>query len=187
MNTIEGVVEIIRVGRNVAIQMADGSWYGAGFDATKLPFKEGNTIRFGYIEKGVYKNIDMKTIEIMDATETNNMSAPAPTASAPRAPAPVRQTIAAGRDDYWKNKEKEDLVKSKEIRYLACLSRATATVDLLIQHGALSLGTATKKKVDTIDAAIADYTSKYYLESAEARQGSFDVVNDEQGKEPQYE
>ena len=82
--------------------------------------------------------------------------------------------VSVGRDDYWKKKEDEDKVKSKEIRYLACLSRATATVDLLISQGALSLGSTAKKKVEVVDGAIEAYTQKYYNASADARNGGLD-------------
>ena len=49
MNTAEGVVETIRAGRGVSASIS-GTWYGAGFDVNKLPFKEGNTIKYVYTE-----------------------------------------------------------------------------------------------------------------------------------------
>ena len=47
MNTAEGVVETIRTGRGVSVSIS-GAWYGAGFDVTKVPFKEGNKIKNFY-------------------------------------------------------------------------------------------------------------------------------------------
>ena len=164
-----GVVKTIRVGRGVSIQLDNNAWYGAGFDAAKLTFVEGNTIQFTLTEKGAYKNIDLKSVEITEAsTATSNMT------PAPSTPAAVKTNVSVGRDDYWKKKEDEDKVKSKEIRYLACLSRATATVDLLISQGALSLGSTAKKKVEVVDGAIEAYTQKYYNASADARNGGLD-------------
>ena len=68
MNTAEGVVETIRTGRGVSVSIS-GAWYGAGFDVNKLPFKEGNTIKFVYTEKGIYKNMDLNSVEVTDASE----------------------------------------------------------------------------------------------------------------------
>ena len=167
MNTAEGVVQTIRSARGVSVLLDSGAWYGAGFDSTKIPFKEGNKIKFAYTEKGIYKNIDLKSVEILDASEVSNMK-----------PQP-KQTIKSGntvtRDEYWSNKEDEDKLRSKEIRYEACLQRAIAMVDLLITSGALTLGANAKKKVEIIDTTVDAYTRKFYDEATEARDGAFDA------------
>tara|TARA_R100001082_G_scaffold78608_2_gene46119 strand:+ start:621 stop:1181 length:561 start_codon:yes stop_codon:yes gene_type:complete len=169
MNTAEGVVETIRAGRGVSASIS-GTWYGAGFDVSKLPFKEGNTIKFVYTEKGIYKNIDLKSVEVIDASENSNMQ--------PQAPSP-KQKVTAGatvtRDSYWSNKEADDKLRSKEIRYEACLQRAIAMVDLLVTSGALTLGANAKKKVEIIDTTVEAYTRKFYDEATEARDGAFDA------------
>jgi hypothetical protein len=186
MNTAEGVVETIRAGRGVSASIS-GTWYGAGFDVTKLPFKEGNTIKFAYTEKGIYKNIDLKSVEVTDASENSNMQ-PQPSAA--------KQKITAGatvtRDVYWSNKEEEDKLRSKEIRYEACLQRAIAMVDLLITSGALTLGANAKKKVEIIDNTVEAYTRKFYEEATDARDGAYDApssddLNKDLGEETSYE
>ena len=169
MNTAEGVVETIRAGRGVSASIS-GTWYGAGFDVTKLPFKEGNTIKFVYTEKGIYKNIDLKSVEVVDASENSNMQ-PKPQEKKAAGPEPT----FVSRDGYWSKKEEEDKFRSKEIRYEACLTRAIAIVDLLITSGALTLGANAKKKVEIIDNTVEAYTRKFYEEATNARDGAFDA------------
>jgi len=185
MNTAEGVVETIRAGRGVSASIS-GTWYGAGFDVNKLPFKEGNTIKFVYTEKGIYKNIDLKSVEVVDASENSNMQ-PQP---APKAKVTAGATVT--RDDYWSNKEAEDKLRSKEIRYEACLQRAIAMVDLLVTSGALTLGANAKKKVEIIDNTVEAYTRKFFEEATEAREGAYDApssddLNKDLGEEASYE
>ena len=107
-----------------------------------------------------------------------------------------KQTIKSGntvtRDEYWSNKEDEDKLRSKEIRYEACLQRAIAMVDLLITSGALTLGANAKKKVEIIDNTVEAYTRKFYEEATEARDGAFDAPsaddsNKDSGEEASYE
>ena len=174
MNTAEGVVETIRAGRGISVSIS-GTWYGAGFDVNKLPFKEGNTIKFVYTEKGIYKNIDLKSVEVTDASEQSILQPkPQDTKAAGPEPVFVSSTTALTRDGYWSKKEEEDKFRSKEIRYEACLTRAIAMVDLLITSGALTLGANAKKKVEIIDNTVEAYTRKFYEQATEAREGSYD-------------
>ena len=167
MNTAEGVVETIRAGRGVSASIS-GAWYGAGFDASKLRFKEGNSIKFVYTEKGIYKNMDLKTVEVIDASETSNLQP----AASPKVKVTAGATVT--RDSYWSNKEEEDKLRSKEIRYEACLQRAIAMVDLLITSGAVSLGANAKKKSEIVEKSVEAFTRKFYIEASEAREGSYD-------------
>ena len=187
MNTVEGVVEVVRVGRGVSVKMGDGTWYGAGFDSSKVGFKEGNKIRFIFTEKGVYKNIDLNTVEVLDASEKSNMQEK-PVSSSPK----VSSGATVTRDAYWSNKEEEDKLRSKEIRYEACLQRAIAMVDLQITSGAVSLGSSAKKKSEIIDKAVESYTAKFYNEATNAREGYYDDdytnnSNKDLGEETSYE
>jgi len=183
MNTAEGVVETIRAGRGVSASIS-GAWYGAGFDVNKLPFKEGNTIKFVYTEKGIYKNMDLKTVEVIDASENTNMkeqvaprkaTATGGTAGATITKSGGPEPVFVSRDGYWSKKEEEDKLRSKEIRYEACLQRAIAMVDLLITSGAISLGANAKKKSEIVEKAVEAFTRKFYGEATAARDGAFDA------------
>jgi len=192
MNTAEGVVETIRAGRGVSASIS-GTWYGAGFDVNKLPFKEGNTIKFAYTEKGIYKNIDLKSVEVVDASENSNMQ-PKPQEKKASGPEPtfVSTTTSLTRDGYWSKKEEEDKFRSKEIRYEACLTRAIAMVDLLVTSGALSLGANAKKKVEIVENTVEAYTHKFYEEATNARDGAYDApssddLNKDLGEDTNYE
>ena len=185
MNTAEGVVETIRAGRGVSASIS-GTWYGAGFDVNKLPFKEGNTIKFVYTEKGIYKNMDLKSVEVVDASETSNLQP----AASPKVKVTAGATVT--RDSYWSNKEEEDKLRSKEIRYEACLQRAIAMVDLLITSGAVSLGANAKKKSEIVEKAVEAFTRKFYTEASEAREGAYDApsldeLNKDIGEDTSYE
>jgi len=187
MNTAEGVVQTIRSARGVSVLLDSGAWYGAGFDVTKVPFKEGNKIKFVYTEKGIYKNIDLNSVEVTDASENSNIQ--------PQSPSPkVKVTAGATvtRDDYWSKKEEEDKFRSKEIRYEACLHRAIAMVDLLITSGAISLGANTKKKSEIVEKSVEAFTRKFYTEATEARDGAYDApslddLNKDLGEDTSYE
>ena len=187
MNTAEGVVQTIRSARGVSILLDSGAWYGAGFDSTKVPFKEGNKIKFAYTEKGIYKNIDLNSVEILDASEKSNIQ---PKASEPKAAGP--EPVFVSRDGYWSKKEEEDMFRSKEIRYEACLQRAIAMVNLLITSGAVSLGANTKKKSEIVEKAVEAFTRKFYTEATEARDGAYDApssddLNNDSGEDTNYE
>ena len=167
MNTAEGVVQTIRSARGVSVLLDSGAWYGAGFDATKIPFKEGNKIKFAYTEKGIYKNIDLNSVEVLDASEATSMK--------PQEKQTIRGGNTVTRDSYWSNKEDEDKLRSKEIRYEACLQRAITMVDLLVTSGALALGANAKKKVEIVENTVEAYTHKFYQEATNARDGAFDA------------
>ena len=192
MNTAEGVVETIRAGRGISVSIS-GTWYGAGFDVNKLPFKEGNSIKFVYTEKGIYKNIDLKSVEVTDASEQSILQPkPQDTKAAGPEPVFVSSTTALTRDGYWSKKEEEDKFRSKEIRYEACLTRAIAMVDLLVTSGALSLGANAKKKVEIVENTVEEYTHKFYEEATNARDGAYDApsvdnLNQNLGEEASYE
>ena len=184
MNTAEGVVETIRTGRGISVSIS-GTWYGAGFDVNKLPFKEGNSIKFVYTEKGIYKNIDLNSVEVVDASEKSAVPAASPKAK-------VTAGATVTRDSYWSNKEEEDKFRSKEIRYEACLQRAIAMVDLLITSGAVSLGANTKKKSEIVEKSVEAFTRKFYIEATEARDGAYDPqslddLNKDLGEDTSYE
>ena len=186
MNTVEGVVETIRAGRGVSASIS-GAWYGAGFDITKVPFKEGNKIKFAYTEKGIYKNIDLASVEVLDAAAKSSVP---PKEQEPKAAGP--EPVFVSRDGYWSKKEEEDKFRSKEIRYEACLNRAIAMVDLLITSGALTLGANAKKKVEIIDNAVTSYTQIFYIQATEARDGAYDApssddLNNDLGEDTSYE
>ena len=108
-------------------------------------------------------------MEVVDASENSNMQ-PKPQEKKAAGPEPT----FVSRDGYWSKKEEEDKLRSKEIRYEACLKRAIAMVDLLITSGALTLGANAKKKVEIIDTTVEMYTRKFYTEATEAREGSYD-------------
>ena len=187
MNTAEGVVQTIRSARGVSILLDSGAWYGAGFDAEKVSFKEGNKIKFVYTEKGIYKNIDLNSVEILDTSESN--------AAQPQAPSSKVKVTAGATltsNDYWSKKEEEDKLRSKEIRYEACLQRAIAMVNLLITSGAVSLGANTKKKSEIVEKAVEAFTRKFFTEATEAREGAYDTpsldeLNKNLGEDTSYE
>jgi hypothetical protein len=186
MNTVEGVVETIRAGRGVSVSIS-GAWYGAGFDINKVPFKEGNTIKFVYAEKGIYKNIDLASVEILDAAAKSSVP---PKTQEPKAAGP--EPVFVSRDGYWSKKEEEDMFRSKEIRYEACLQRAIAMVNLLITSGAVSLGANTKKKSEIVEKAVEAFTRKFFIEATEARDGAYDApssddLNKDLGEDTSYE
>ena len=186
MNTVEGVVETIRAGRGVSASIS-GAWYGAGFDITKVPFKEGNKIKFAYTEKGIYKNIDLASVEVLDAAAKSSVP---PKEKEPKAAGP--EPVFVSRDGYWSKKEEEDKFRSKEIRYEACLQRAIAMVDLLITSGAVSLGANTKKKSEIVEKSVEAFTRKFFTEATEARDGAYDApsqddLNKDLGEDTSYE
>jgi len=176
MNVVKGIVATIRTGRGVSVCMADGVWYGAGFDATKLTFEEGNTIQFTFTEKGIYKNIDLPSVEVVDASTASNMAPVAAT------PTPVKTSVVI---DDTKMSKNDWTLKDKVIRYEDWLSRAISMVRLLVDNGAISLGAQVKKKAEVLENAVTAFTHKFYLEAGEVRSGDYDEKSEL--KEPTYE
>lgn len=104
---------------------------------TKTPtFSEGEAISF--VADGKSGNVDLKSVKKVEAD----------TVVAPKAASSKAAKVSAtSRDDYWANKEKNDLeVLRPTIAYSAAQKNATALVAAALAADALSFGSTAKGK-----------------------------------------
>jgi hypothetical protein len=140
MNTAKGNVEVISeraAGKGTAFnfKLDDGEWYSYGFKAPK--FKRGDFVEFEF--SGQYKNVDVESVLIKAGAEQ-------PTASK-----------AKGGTD-WE-------AKDKRITYLAARNSAIAAVTLLIDAGAIKIGTKEADKYAIVTGAIDKIAGEYFQKS----------------------
>ncbi|MEK0324840.1 MAG: hypothetical protein QQN63_03970 [Nitrosopumilus sp.] len=104
---------------------------------TKVPpFSEGDSISF--VADSQSNNVDLKSVK---QVEVETVTAPKPTAS------PKSSGSATSRDEYWANKEKNDVeVLRPTIAYSAAQKNATALVAAALAADALSFGSTAKGK-----------------------------------------
>ena len=149
---IKGKVDKIHKGKKAyAICIAD-VWYGGLFD--RPSFKEGDTVEFEVAMNGNYKNVAANTLTFIEEGVVQNMR-----------PAKVgKETIAAGKEDYWGDKAKRDVSTQKEIRFQASRNAAIAFADVLLKNQLVPLGTK-KDKVTIVEELVNHYTNKFYNET----------------------
>lgn len=131
----------------------DNQWYGFGKYAPK--FKEGDTISFESTQKGNFKNIDPKTVELATA---------APKAASVSSP-------AVGKDDYWKDKEQRDIATQRSIQLQASRNSAIALVVPLAAAGLITL--PAKDKFTAVKALVSELTDEFYLQTKAAQDGEY--------------
>lgn len=121
-------------------------WYGCGFvAANSLPFKKGDLVSFSYSERGQFKNIDMKTVQVTPAAT----------------PAAAAASGGGGKRD-WDEKNRLDEERQRAISYQSCRNSAIEVTKLLIQLEALTLPKAKADVEGALVGYIDDLTNKYY-------------------------
>lgn len=133
----------------------DGTWYGLGSKAPS--FKEGDTIAFDFTQKGNFKNIDPKTVDVVPVA-----SASGKTSSA---------TASGSKDDYWAAKEQRDVGVQRAIQLQASRNSAIALVAPLAAAGLITL--PAKDKFSAVKALVQELTDEYYLQTQEAVEGNY--------------
>lgn len=139
------------------IQMDDGDWYGFGFD--KPAFSEGQQISFEVEFNGRYKNVAKGSAQVIGG-----------------APAPAQQQQPAasgsmGRDDFWANKEKRDIVVQRIIQYQAARNSAIELVKVAVEAEAIALPAKKADKMDALVAIVRELTDVYVDDAREAGSG----------------
>lgn len=154
-------IEVKRIhqrGKFWSVLDMDDQWYGFGMK--KPPFDEGDVITFEYTKNGQYLNADITTVEIVSEGATK--------------PAARAQSTSSGgnltRDEYWANKEKNDVFTQREIRWAGARNAAIETVKLLMENDGLALSKVKPADKEQVIAQLIDtYTEQYFAETTAAR------------------
>ncbi len=114
-------------------------FFRCGF--TKPNINKGDNVTFEYEVNQYGNQVNAKDIRVLG-------SAPPQAAR----PTPAPQVFGGGsKDDYWKKKEENDVVKDASIQYMACTNTAVSILKLAQDAGVLTLGAGAKaNKLDTL-------------------------------------
>ena len=156
MNISQGIVKAVSerpAGNGIAYNFCteDGTWYGFGFDKPK--FGKGDYIKFTWTARGAYKNVDPKTVEVLDS----NPSQTAPTVSNNYA-APSSNAAGSTRTVPATNWDEKD----RRITMLACRKDAIEITKMAIETGAIKLGNAKNKQAILLEAVDSVASDLFY-------------------------
>ena len=113
-------------------------FFRCGF--TKPNINKGDNVTFEYEVNQYGNQVNAKDIRVLG-------SAPPQAART----APTQQVSGGSKDDYWKKKEENDVVKDASIQYMACTNTAVSILKLAQDAGVLTLGAGAKaNKLDTL-------------------------------------
>ena len=133
METVRGIIEYINGPEKTgfySVKMA-GNYYGAGKYAPK--FNEGDEVEFGYTENGKYKNMDFKTVKVIEKGSGEvKKSQSGNTTQRP-------QTNSTNWDE-----------KDKRITFLACRKDAIEIMKMALDRDALTLPTKKADRMETL-------------------------------------
>lgn len=141
--TVQGVVERINKNDNgfYGVLMAD-EWYGAG--KYKPKFDEGDEVSFEYSMNGKYRNMEFKTVTLLEKGKGSNETSAAGVGSG-----------GGGAKTNW------DL-KDKRITYLASRKDAIEITRLAIDKDALPLPAKKEARLEVIIAFVDETTAAMY-------------------------
>lgn len=162
-----------KAGRGYAhnVQMDDGQWYGHGF---KQPnFGEGAEISFDVEYNGQYANIIVESVQVMSPGQPaqqqqggnnwqGNGNYRSNNGGGQRSSANRTKSMGGlSKDDYWKNREKRDIIVQKQIQYQSARNSAIEVIKAGIDAGAISLPAAKAKAFDALRALVDEVTDEY--------------------------
>lgn len=132
-------------------------FFRCGF--TKPNINKGDNVTFEYEVNQYGNQVNAKAIRVLGS---------APPQAAPTAP--TQQVSGGSKDDYWKKKEENDVVKDASIQYMACTNTAVSILKLAQDAGVLTLGTGAKaNKLDTLLQQVYLIRDELYSQVMEAR------------------
>jgi len=132
-------------------------FFRCGF--TKPKINKGDNVSFDYEVNQYGNQVKADNIRILAQSQ-------APVTSQRIQPAqPV-----GGKDDYWKKKEENDVVKDVSIQYMACTNTAISILKLAQDAGVLTLGTGAKAgKLDALLQQVYLIRDELYTQVLSAR------------------
>lgn len=132
-------------------------FFRCGF--TKPNINKGDNVTFEYEVNQYGNQVNAKAIRVLGS---------APPQAAPTAP--TQQVSGGSKDDYWKKKEENDVVKDASIQYMACTNTAVSILKLAQDAGVLTLGTGAKaNKLDTLLQQVYLIRDELYSQVMEVR------------------
>ena len=132
-------------------------FFRCGF--TKPNINKGDNVTFEYEVNQYGNQVNAKDIRVLGSAP------PQVTRSAP-----AQQMSSGSKDDYWKKKEENDVVKDASIQYMACTNTAVSILKLAQDAGVLTLGAGAKaNKLDTLLQQVYLIRDELYGQVMEAR------------------
>lgn len=150
MTMVTGVVEILSskpAGSGTVYNIkVNGEWFGHGFQ--KPIFEKGDNISFEYSQKGQYKNVVARTVQVLGGGQQQQAQAPAQRGGG-GAPAPSKPNDT-----------------QMAIQYQASRNSAIETVNILITHSAVPLPTKKADQYEAVMSLIDDITNQFYVKTS---------------------
>lgn len=161
MSLVKGVVQAIseKAGpRGPASNIkVDDTWYGCGFvAASSLPCKKGDTVSFTFTERGQYKNVDMKSMQVTPAAAAQASSGGG----------------GGGDKRNWDEKNRLDEERQRAISFQSCRNSAIEVTKLLVQLEAITLPKTKGDVEGALVGYIDDLTNKYYDDTVAVARGA---------------
>jgi hypothetical protein len=155
MNISQGIVKAVSerpAGNGIAYNFCteDGTWYGFGFDKPK--FGKGDYIKFTWTARGAYKNVDPKTVEILDAQSSSVSDSAGQSIPSNTPAAGISRSVPATN---WDEKD-------RRITMLACRKDAIEITKMAIETGAIKLGNAKNKQAILLEAVDSVASDLFY-------------------------
>ena len=134
-------------------------FFRTGFDQPNV--NRGDFVEFEYEVNQYGNQVKAKDLKVKVQTAATT-SPPARVGSA--------GVPAAGKDEYWKQKEENDKSKDAAIQLMSCTNTAVSILKLAQEAGVLTLGSGAKaNKLDTLLAQVYMIRDELYLHTETAR------------------
>lgn len=175
-NTIRGTVQKVYEKNGFFYLIIDDTFYG--FGKRRPSAKQGDYVTFAADQNGKYWNADDKTLIV---TESTSDSVPSK-ASTP-------YTDKTSKDDYWKEREKRDIVIQGKIQMQSARNSAIEFVKLALSADAIKLPAKQADKADALFEFVNHYASLFndITNGKEATQSSSDETVEHNTDENDYE
>lgn len=178
MPQVTGVVKrIMSRGKAYNLQMDSGDYFGFGFDAPN--FGEGAEIGFDVQYNGNFANVVKGSVEVYNAGSPQQQQqggyqqgrqggggyqGGGRSGGGNRGGGQgggYKNKASGGKDNYWEEKAKRDVVVQRQIQHQASRNAAIALVTGALTNGAVSLPTKKGDQLDAIIALVDEITERY--------------------------
>lgn len=151
MSNVQGRVSAVsQRGKAFNVQIDGTDWYGCGF-VSSVPFSKGDVISFSWSENKGFKNIDMKSVQVVKGASTQTAGSSAASAQG----APKRDSAD------WARKDAQDAARQAAITVQACRNSAIELVKVLKEVDALPLGSKKQDIAGNLIAFVDDLTEQW--------------------------
>jgi hypothetical protein len=153
--------------------MDSGDWYGYGFERPN--FGEGDEVSFDVDWNGQYGNVRKGSLQVVGgggqqqqqsrqgggSYQNNRGGSPRNSGGRPGGGGGYQKKTSGGREAYWDEKAKRDVVVQRQIQHQASRNAAISVVSAALANNALSLPSKKGDQLDALLAVVDEITERY--------------------------